>query len=47
MKYLKKIETENDLYLVKDKPNIVLINSTKKVLYNVEVAKEVKDESAE
>lgn len=36
MKYLKKIETENDRYLVDSIPNLVLVNSNKKVLYNIE-----------
>lgn len=35
MKYLKKIETEEDLTVVRKRPNLVLVNSTKKVLYNV------------
>jgi hypothetical protein len=34
MKYLKKIETENDIHLVTERPNLVLINNTKRVLYN-------------
>lgn len=34
MKYLKKIKTENDIYLVTERPNLVLINDTKRVLYN-------------
>ena len=34
MKFLKKIETENDIYLVTERPNLVLINNTKRVLYN-------------
>lgn len=34
MKFLKKIETENDIHLVTERPNLVLINNTKRVLYN-------------
>lgn len=38
MKYLKKIETENDICLVTERPNLVLINDTKRVLYNAPTA---------
>lgn len=34
MKYLKKIETKDDLTTVRQRPNLVLVNSTKEVLYN-------------
>lgn len=37
MKFLKKIETENDIHLVTERPNLVLINETKRVVYNVPV----------
>lgn len=35
MKYLRKVEKENDKYTIKYTPNLVLVNSTKKVLYNI------------
>lgn len=34
MKYLKKIEKEEDIHLITERPNLVLINNTKRVLYN-------------
>ena len=37
MKYLKKFDTEEDLQYVRANPNLILINNTKKVLYNVPV----------
>lgn len=37
MKYLKKIKSLSERYFVIDKPNLVLLDATKKVLYNIDV----------
>lgn len=37
MKYLKKIKSLSERHLVTDKPNLVLLDSTKEVLYNIDV----------
>lgn len=37
MKYLKKIKSLSERYFVTDKPNLVLLDDTKEVLYNIDV----------